>query len=116
MSMCNQCGIGILFEIDGEESCLVVRGFVSAGSAAADGRIKKGDILVQVLSHALCLWPLVFLPACLAVRRISLSLVFQIYLSISHFLNTIIHIYIYYMYTHTHTHTHTGGRSGYQAV
>ncbi len=86
VSMCNQCGIGILFEIDGdgEESCLVVRGFVSAGSAAADGRIKKGDILVQVLSHALCLWPLVFLPACLPVRRISLSLLFCKFIYPSH--------------------------------
>ena len=83
-TMCNQCGIGILFEIDGEESCLVVRGFVSAGSAAADGRIKKGDILVQVLSHALCLLPLVFLPACLPVRRISLSLLFFKFIYPSH--------------------------------
>jgi C-terminal processing protease CtpA/Prc len=48
-SAANKCGVGIAFSVDSPQGgALVVKGFVPTGPAAADGRIRKGDVLVAV--------------------------------------------------------------------
>ncbi len=45
----SKCGVGIAFAVDSPQGgSLIVKGFVPTGAAAADGRIKKGDVLVAV--------------------------------------------------------------------